>query len=207
MLRSEFAAHILEGLVSTHKDAEGFLVKWMSRENTRAQWNPLATTMPGHGDNHFNSVGVRNYPDFKTGLDATLRTLRNGMYPHVVRFLTTGDTSSPQALNHELQRWSGNGYTFNGVETTSSHDDTVYGGGGEPSPPDHGVPSWYSRVLRATSPLMPRGQDVGYVQDVVGASRDGWYGPDTASHVRAFQSAHGLAADGVVGPDTAKAIG
>jgi hypothetical protein len=46
------------------------------------------------------------------------------------------------------------------------------------------------------------GADVRAIQSLVGATRDGVFGPHTESQVKAWQSAHKLAADGVVGPAT-----
>lgn len=47
-----------------------------------------------------------------------------------------------------------------------------------------------------------RGPNVIRVQQAVGVSRDGIYGPRTRSMVGAYQRNHGLAADGIVGPIT-----
>ncbi|UPY35486.1 peptidoglycan-binding protein [Sediminicoccus sp. KRV36] len=62
------------------------------------------------------------------------------------------------------------------------------------------------RVLRLG---VPRGQDVAWVQARVGAApADGWYGPQTAAAVAAWQDDQpGLLADGVVGPSTWRALG
>lgn len=54
------------------------VVAWEAQENTRAAWNPLATTLPMPGATRFNSHGVRNYTSLEQGLDATARTLAKG---------------------------------------------------------------------------------------------------------------------------------
>lgn len=51
------------------------LVAWQTAEGTAAKFNPLATTKPKTGATNFNSVGVKNYPDLKTGVAATKETL------------------------------------------------------------------------------------------------------------------------------------
>jgi hypothetical protein len=66
------------------------LVAWASEENTRATWNPQASTEPWPGATVFNSSGVRNYPSLTAGLDATLATLRNGDYSVVLEKLANG---------------------------------------------------------------------------------------------------------------------
>lgn len=47
-----------------------------------------------------------------------------------------------------------------------------------------------------------RSNDVKVVQEAVGATPDGIFGPKTKAAVIAYQSAHGLVPDGIVGPKT-----
>lgn len=54
------------------------LVAWQSAENTTADWNPLATTLPVAGAGDFNGVGVKNYSSLLGGINATIATLRDG---------------------------------------------------------------------------------------------------------------------------------
>lgn len=51
------------------------LVAWQTAEGTAAAHNPLATTHDFAGATNFNSVGVKNYPSLRAGLDATIETL------------------------------------------------------------------------------------------------------------------------------------
>ena len=201
MLRSEFASQIVEGLGSSYEGSEDFLVRWMTQENTTAEWNPLATTQPARGANDFNGVGVKNYPDAATGVHATVQTLTNGLYPNLVNYLTSGAEGDRQALNHEVQRWSGSGYTFDTVESVAPVDEAVTG-------PD--VPSWYTRELYNTGDAhgYMHGADVERVQEATDAEpKDAIFGPNTQESVVDFQTQHGLQADGIVGPITARAIG
>jgi len=55
------------------------VVAWESAENTTAEWNPLATTLPAAGGSDFNPVGVKDYPSLAIGLAATADTLRYGL--------------------------------------------------------------------------------------------------------------------------------
>ena len=62
----------------------------------------------------------------------------------------------------------------------------------------------------AATPLAPGVQSTDTVralQQKLGVSADGVYGPRTRSAVKRFQRAHGLAADGVAGPQTLAALG
>jgi hypothetical protein len=52
-----------------------------------------------------------------------------------------------------------------------------------------------------------RGVDVAAVQQALGLTPDGVYGPQTRRAVKRFQRTHGLAADGIVGSRTAAALG
>lgn len=64
-----------------------------------------------------------------------------------------------------------------------------------------------NRVLFLAHAHYMKGDDVTHVQKVVGASVDGAYGPNTATAVGNYQSAHNLTVDGVVGPQTAASFG
>ena len=73
-----------------------------------------------------------------------------------------------------------------------------------------GVPKWYKRILKNTGneKTYMKGADVEHVQGVVGAKKDGEYGPKTAARVEAWQRAHKVKPyDGEVGELTAKAMG
>lgn len=71
-----------------------------------------------------------------------------------------------------------------------------------PAPPKDKDPR---RTLRYRWPIMT-GPDVMHVQSVVGATRDGRFGPQTKRLVKAFQTQHRLHVDGVVGPQTWRKI-
>ncbi len=63
---------------------------WVRAEGTKAQFNPLATTRRAPNTTDFNSVGVKNYPSYEAGLDATVATLRNGRYANILAALAQG---------------------------------------------------------------------------------------------------------------------
>lgn len=106
-----------------------FLSGWFAREGTSAAFNPLATTLPAAGAGNFNSVGVKNYPDFATGVDATARTLLGG-YPHIVADLRAGDGIAAGSEHAELRKWSGGGYDTVGPGTGGGNVGQGGGGGG-----------------------------------------------------------------------------
>ena len=92
------------------------LASWFKREF--AQWppnatnNPMATTQKMPGSTQYNSVGVQNYSDAKTGAQATATTLQNGHYPNIVRALQSGvGLCGNSSISGELSTWSGGGYT------------------------------------------------------------------------------------------------
>lgn len=63
------------------------LMAWKPYENTRACWNPLATTWKMTDVCNFNSVGVQNYQDQATGVRATANTLNLGYYDAIRKML------------------------------------------------------------------------------------------------------------------------
>lgn len=74
------------------------------------------------------------------------------------------------------------------------HAKHVFGGG------SHGVES--TEIILETVRLGSNNETVKLVQEALGLSADGKFGPGTERAVKAWQSAHGLAADGIVGPAT-----
>lgn len=56
--------------------------------------------------------------------------------------------------------------------------------------------------MRTTVKLNSKGEDVKYLQKLLGLTADGAFGPKTDDAVKKFQKEHGLVADGVVGAKT-----
>ncbi len=85
-----------------------FLLAWRQGEGGQARNNPFNTSkdMPGTADTKYNSHGVRNYPDRKTGLEATVATLKLSYYKEIVDLLSK-DTVTAQELAHTsaLKKW------------------------------------------------------------------------------------------------------
>lgn len=128
-----FAAATLKGLGAPVTPANiQSLLGWMQRENTAAANNPLATTQPAPGatDLPGNSAGVKNYPSFQHGVNATVATLQNGYYPNIVSQLKSGKGLNANA-SADLFTWSGQGYT-SAISTPSGA--YAYGGGSSNNP-------------------------------------------------------------------------
>jgi len=92
--RGAFAEAILRGIGAPVSDMNmRSMLAWMTGENTKAAFNPLATTRKGFdGATEFNSAGVKNFKDFQQGVEATLETLNLGYYTDVVAALQRGTT-------------------------------------------------------------------------------------------------------------------
>lgn len=110
--RGEWATDLAKAAGNSNPSAS--LVNWISAwtkgENTRARFNPLATTLD-YGDNDcFNSVCVRNYKTRQQGIDATIQTLR-GNHPGYSDILDGIRTNDPQRAAAGLIRapWGTNG--------------------------------------------------------------------------------------------------
>jgi hypothetical protein len=83
---------------------------WLAKENTKATFNPLATTykLPPYSD--FNPVGVKNYTTRNQGIEATVRTLRGAHqgYSGIIEGIVRND---PQKAADSLMvaPWGTNG--------------------------------------------------------------------------------------------------
>jgi hypothetical protein len=85
-----------------------FLMAWRQGEGGQAKNNPFNTSkhIPGTVDTKYNSHGVRNYPNRRTGLDATVATLRLPYYKEIVDLLKK-DSVTAHELAHTkaLKKW------------------------------------------------------------------------------------------------------
>ena len=80
-------------------------VAWMAGEDTKAAFNPMATTLRVPNSTQFNSAGVQNYPDYATGVEATIHTLLLPYYVHVLEALSSPYTLSDFAHAVEVSPW------------------------------------------------------------------------------------------------------
>jgi parallel beta-helix repeat protein len=104
-----FFTHVLEQLgIPSNGFALNALQIWARYEDTNAQYNPLATTMPTHkpGETNFNSAGVKNYPDMETGIDATARTIDLSYYTPIREMLAL-ESFDEEGVKKAVATWSG----------------------------------------------------------------------------------------------------
>jgi len=57
-----------------------FFYAWRQSEGKAGKNNPFNTTKKMPGAWNFNSVGVKHYPSKEDGMEATVKTLKNGYY-------------------------------------------------------------------------------------------------------------------------------
>ena len=129
MDRGEFAERLLIGIDApvTASNIEAVLA-WMEGENTRADNNPLATTLSSYdseGATYFNTFGdqgqyhVRNYTTPEQGLDATISTLNLSYYSDIKNALQSGtDAAELEKLVADSPWGTKN---FGSVSSTSSN--------------------------------------------------------------------------------------
>ena len=70
-----------------------------------AYYNPLNTTQSMPGATVFNSVGVKAYTSWRQGLEATVKTLRNGYYGDIIEALRRGNDSTAVAAAVGASPW------------------------------------------------------------------------------------------------------
>lgn len=83
---------------------------WLAKENTRATFNPLATTYDLPPNTNFNSVGVKNYTTRNQGIEATVRTLRGQHvgYADIIKGIVSNDPETA-ANGLMVAPWGTNG--------------------------------------------------------------------------------------------------
>lgn len=105
----EFYKAILKSLgVNETPEKIKFLKAWRQGEGGKALNNPFNTTkdIPGDADTKYNSVGVRNYPDRQTGLDATIKTLQLPQYKSLIELLKKDTITATELANSSaLTTW------------------------------------------------------------------------------------------------------
>lgn len=104
--RGEWAKAFLAALGNSNPDAKtvNFVASWTLSENTPATYNPLGTTQEMPGATDYNWVGVKNYVSHEQGLEANVKTVQNGRYPHILHGIQTNDPEEAANIG-ELIIW------------------------------------------------------------------------------------------------------
>jgi|HubBroStandDraft_4_1064222.scaffolds.fasta_scaffold00006_160 hypothetical protein len=90
-----------------------FLDAWQKYEGGTAAYNPLNTTWKMPGSTNYNSAGVQNYLSASQGTQATVRTLNDGYYPHVLAALKSGspcEYANRSGLVADISTWGTTGF-------------------------------------------------------------------------------------------------
>ncbi|AQR75000.1 N-acetylmuramidase domain-containing protein [Sphingomonas sp. LM7] len=108
-------------------------------------------------------------------------------------------------LDDELRRrdWAGFARGYNGPAYLKNRYDTKMAA----AYTLHAMSSARADVIERTLKMGDDGEDVERLQEKLGLTADGDFGPNTKAAVIAFQQQHGLTADGIVGAKTRQALG
>lgn len=103
-----WAIAVLAALGNEQPSAETirYLEAWHRAEGGTASYNWLNSTQRADGATDYNSVGVKNYPSYESGVQATSETLTNGFYP---RTLTGLVSNQPIVDDAEMGTWGTGG--------------------------------------------------------------------------------------------------
>ena len=111
----EFYKSILKGLGAPITDENmKFFYAWRQAEGGKARNNPFNTTQSKPGSTFYNCLkkgvsgcksGVRNYLSSQDGIDATVRTIKNGRYQNIINSLKSGDSAEKSALALKSSPW------------------------------------------------------------------------------------------------------
>lgn len=115
--RLDFSRDILTGLgVQTTDRRLYWLTAWSIYESqapNSAKFNLLNTTLKTDHSTNYNTVGVQNYTSLNEGVQATIRTLKNGYYNSIYNLLVNGGNDGNYTgsdIMNELVVWgTGNG--------------------------------------------------------------------------------------------------
>lgn len=111
----EFYKSILKGVGAPITDENmKFLYAWRQAEGGSARNNPFNTTQAKPNSTFYNCLkkgisgcksGVRNYMTTQDGIDATIKTLKNGRYQNIINALQSGKSAEQAALALKSSPW------------------------------------------------------------------------------------------------------
>jgi hypothetical protein len=136
----EFYKYILKGVGAPITDENmKFLYAWRQAEGGKAKNNPFNTTQPKPNSTFYNCLkkgisgcksGVRNYMSSQDGIDATIKTLRNGRYENIIKALKSGESAEQTAMALKASPWGTGQLALKVVQG--------YNSGSSPKPPQIG---------------------------------------------------------------------
>ena len=136
----EFYKSILKGVGAPITDENmKFLYAWRQAEGGKAKNNPFNTTQPKPNSTFYNCLkkgisgcksGVRNYMSSQDGIDATIKTLRNGRYENILKALKSGESAEQTAMALKASPWGTGQLALKVVQG--------YNSGSSPKPPQIG---------------------------------------------------------------------
>lgn len=152
--REHFYHELLDALDAPKSEANlAALRAWGECEGSEAAFNPLDTTLHMQGATEYNTFGdnqhVWNYPDEETGVRATVQTLHNGYYPHIMSALKSGDGRIVSgAARDDMRTWGTNADCIASKLATPDAEPTDSPGHTAAQPLSHGQRDDIRRVAR-----------------------------------------------------------
>lgn len=149
---------------------------WTAQEDTKAAYNPLATTHVAGGATAFNSAGVKNFPTRAVGIAATVSSIRGDHpgYSDIVYGITANKPEVAQAGLY-IAPWGSNGRSVDNIYRATSRNVED-----EPLKSEAGAAGAATdRAVPATASPTPMGDDSGW-GDGGGGGGDWTISPDEA---------------------------
>ncbi len=122
--KDKFASDIIRGLgLTPTPERLLFMLSWFQAEGMKSEadnvaYNPLATTLKTPNSTFYNClkkdsegnclIGVQDYPDYHTGLYATLKTLNQSDYANIRKLLHDNPSAiaeSDTGLEKDFRTW------------------------------------------------------------------------------------------------------
>lgn len=136
----EFYKSILKGIGAPITDENmKFLYAWRQAEGGKAKNNPFNTTQAKPNSTFYNCLkkgisgcksGVRNYMSSQDGIDATIKTIKNGRYQNIIDALKSGNSAEKTAQALKSSPWGTGELALKVVKG--------YNSGATPKPPQIG---------------------------------------------------------------------
>lgn len=100
-----------------------FISKWEALESGGGGglFNPLNSVQQAPGSTQLNSVGVQNYPDYQTGIAASVQTFKGSLWGPMVAALGRNDQQGAQdAINAAYKTWKGGPLNITGAASPAN---------------------------------------------------------------------------------------